>query len=45
MDGQLDAHFVNHLESKLKDARFVRVDSDVVERLIPKEDLAEQSSA
>jgi Molecular chaperone, HSP90 family len=41
MDGQLDAHFVNHLESKLKDARFVRVDSDVVERLIPKEDLAE----
>ncbi|HUX54895.1 MAG TPA: molecular chaperone HtpG [Williamwhitmania sp.] len=41
MDGQLDAHFVNHLESKLKDARFVRVDSDVVDRLIPKEDLAE----
>jgi len=41
MDGQLDAHFVNQLESKLTDARFVRVDSDVVERLIPKEDLAE----
>ncbi len=41
MDGQLDAHFVNQMESKLPDARFVRVDSDVVERLIPKEDLAE----
>lgn len=38
MDGHLDIHFVNHIESKFKDARFARVDSDIVERLIPKDD-------
>ncbi len=38
MDCELDAHFVNLLESKLKDARFARVDSDSVDNLIPKED-------
>ncbi len=36
-DGQLDVHFVNHVEMKLKDARFARVDSDIIERLIPKD--------
>ncbi len=41
MDGQLDAHFVNQLESKLTNAHFARVDADVVDRLIQKEDLAE----
>ncbi len=41
MDGQLDVHFLNHLETKFKECRFVRVDSDVVERLIEKEDLSE----
>lgn len=41
MDGQLDTHFVNHLESKLKDTRFVRVDGDVVEKLIPKDEVIE----
>ena len=41
MDGQLDVHFLNHLETKFKESRFVRVDSDVVERLIEKEDLSE----
>ncbi len=41
MDGQLDVHFLNHLEMKFKDSRFVRVDADVVERLIEKEDLGE----
>ncbi len=41
MDGQLDVHFLNHLEMKFKDSRFVRVDADVVERLIEKEDLSE----
>ncbi len=40
-DGQLDIHFVNHLEPKLKEARFARVDSDIIERLIPKDDAAE----
>jgi molecular chaperone HtpG len=37
LDGQLDTHFVNHLEQKLDKCRFVRVDSDVVEKLIPQE--------
>jgi molecular chaperone HtpG len=38
MDGQLDVHFVNKLEQHLKDSRFVRVDSDVVDNLIKKSD-------
>lgn len=38
MDCQLDAHFVNLLETKLENARFARVDSDSVGNLIPKED-------
>ena len=38
MDTVLDNHFVNMLEQKWKETRFVRVDSDVVEKLIPKED-------
>lgn len=37
MDGQLDGHFISLLESKLEKTRFVRVDSDVAEKLIPKE--------
>ena len=41
MDGQLDVHFLNHLETKFKDSRFVRVDSDVIGKLIEKEDLGE----
>jgi molecular chaperone HtpG len=38
LDGQLDVHLINHLESKLKESRFVRVDSDVVDKLIQKEE-------
>jgi molecular chaperone HtpG len=38
LDGQLDVHLVNFLESKFKDSRFVRVDSDVIEKLIQKEE-------
>lgn len=38
MDGQLDNHFIGLLESKIDKTRFVRVDSDVVESLIPKTD-------
>ncbi len=38
MDGQLDSHFIQMLESKLDKTRFVRVDSDIVDRLIPKEE-------
>ena len=38
MDGQLDVHAISQLEQKLEKTRFVRVDSDVVEKLIRKED-------
>ncbi|WP_010664704.1 molecular chaperone HtpG [Marinilabilia salmonicolor] len=41
MDGQLDTHFINHLEQKFEGARFVRVDSDVPEKLIPQEEATE----
>jgi len=37
-DGVLDAHFINSLEMKLKETRFVRVDADVLDKLIEKED-------
>jgi len=38
LDGQLDMHLINHLESKLKDSRFVRVDSDVIDKIIQKDE-------
>lgn len=38
MDSPLDAHFINHLESKLENVQFVRVDSDTVDKLIKKDD-------
>lgn len=38
MNGQLDSHFIAMLESKIEKSRFVRVDSDVVDNLIPKAD-------
>ena len=38
MDCELDSHFVNLLEQKIKDCRFARVDSDSIENLIPKEE-------
>ena len=41
LDGQLDLHLINHLEGKMKDSRFVRVDSDVIDKLIQKENIAE----
>jgi molecular chaperone HtpG len=41
LDGQLDVHLINHLESKFKESRFVRVDSDVVDKLIQKEESRE----
>ena len=39
-DSQLDAHFVNLLESKFKDSTFARVDSDHIDKLIQKEDIS-----
>lgn len=38
-DSQLDAHFVNLLETKLTDSRFARVDSDSIDSLIPRKDI------
>ena len=38
MNGQLDTHIVGLLEQKLEKIRFVRVDSDIPERLIVKND-------
>jgi molecular chaperone HtpG len=43
MNGQLDAHYINWFESKNRETRFVRVDSDVVEKLIQKEDTADMA--
>lgn len=38
MDGQLDNHFIGLLEQKLQKSHFVRVDSDIIENLISKDD-------
>ena len=38
MNGQLDPHFIGMLEQKLGKCRFVRVDSDLIDRLIQKSD-------
>ncbi|HOI88827.1 MAG TPA: molecular chaperone HtpG [Lentimicrobium sp.] len=38
MDGPIDNHFVNTLEQKFENTSFVRVDADVVDKLINKED-------
>lgn len=40
-DCQLDAHFVNLLESKFENSIFVRVDSDSIDKLIKKADVTE----
>lgn len=37
-DSPIDAHYINHLESKLSDTSFVRVDSDTVDKLIAKDE-------
>ena len=41
MDGQLDIHAVSQMEQKFEKSRFVRVDSDVIEKIIRKNDDAE----
>ena len=38
MNGQLDPHFIGMLEQKLEKSRFVRVDSDLIDKLIKKSD-------
>ena len=37
MDGQLDTHFINHLEQKFKNSKFLRIDADIIDKLIQKE--------
>jgi molecular chaperone HtpG len=41
LDGQLDPHFINQAEQKLEKTRFIRVDSDVIDKLIEKEEKKE----
>jgi len=38
MDGQLDVHVISQLEQKFEKTRFVRVDSDVIDKIIQKDD-------
>lgn len=40
MGGELDLPFVQHVETKQEKTRFIRVDSDIVDNLIQKEDKA-----
>ena len=39
MDGQLDVHVVSQLEQKFEKTRFVRVDSDVIDKIIQKDEV------
>jgi len=41
MDGQLDTHLINQLEQKFENSHFARVDADVIDNLIQKEDKKE----
>ena len=41
MDGQLDCHFIGLLEQQIEKSQFVRVDSDVIDNLIRKENKKE----
>lgn len=43
MDGELDVPTASMLEQKLEKSRFTRVDSDIVERLIVKEDAKKET--
>lgn len=38
MDGILDTHFINAIEQKIENSRFTRIDSDVIDKLIPKDE-------
>lgn len=41
MDGQLDSHFIGMLEQKIEKSHFVRVDADIIDNLIRKDDKKE----
>ena len=38
MNSAIDGHFISHFEQKLEKTAIKRVDSDIIEKLIPKED-------
>jgi molecular chaperone HtpG len=39
MDGFLDTHFINMMEQKMEKTRFTRVDADVIDKLIEKDEV------
>jgi len=39
MDGFLDTHFINLIEPKMEKSRFARVDADIMDKLIEKDDI------
>jgi molecular chaperone HtpG len=39
MDSQLDNHLINHLEQKTPTTKYVRVDSDIIDKLIQKDEV------
>lgn len=41
MEGQLDNHFINHMEMKLEKVNWKRVDADVIDKLIDKDEKKE----
>ena len=41
LDGQLDMHFINALEQKFGECHFVRVDADIIDNLIKKDEKIE----
>lgn len=41
MDGQLDVHVIGQLEQKFEKTRFVRVDSDAIDKIIMKDETSE----
>lgn len=41
MDGHLDSHLISQLEQKFEKSSFTRVDADIIENLVKKEDLQE----
>ncbi len=41
LEGVLDSHFINHIESKLENSSMQRVDADILDKLINKEDKKE----
>ena len=45
MDGQLDVPLINMLEQKLEKSHFTRVDSDIIDRLIVKEEASHEELA